>query len=53
MSKFEDTMTKVVREHTQMHEMVKRYDEVLANKVNKTALVDIEQKIRVRYAKKD
>lgn len=53
MSMFEDTMTKVVREHTQMHEIVKRYDEVIANKVNKMDLIGVEKKIYERFAKKD
>ena len=36
-----------------MHEMIKRYDEVLATKVNKTTLVEVEKKMMDRYAKKD
>ena len=36
-----------------MHEMIKRYDEVLATKANKTVLVEVEKKMMDRYAKKD
>ena len=36
-----------------MYEMIKRYDEVLATKVNKTALVEVEKKVNDRYARKD
>ena len=36
-----------------MQEMIKRYDEVISQKVNKTALVEVEKKVVERYAKKD
>lgn len=33
--------------------MIKRYDEIIAQKANKTSIIDIEKKAYERYAKKD
>ena len=33
--------------------MIKRYDEVIAQKANKTHVIDVEKKAYEKYAKKD
>lgn len=45
-------LTSFIKEHTQMSEMIRRFDEVISNKVNKVALFDLEKKIRETYLKK-
>lgn len=44
LKKYEDTMFKVVGEHQRMQEIIRRYDELLTVKVNKSTLVEMEEK---------
>lgn len=53
MQKFEETMQRFDKEHEQSKEMIKRYDEVIAQKANRTQIIDVEKKAFERYAKKE
>ena len=39
--------------HLQFKQMISRYDEVMAQKSNKTSLIALEKKCKEKYAKKD
>lgn len=38
-------------DHTKFEEMLKQYDVVLAGKVNKVSLIEVEKKIMEKFAK--
>ena len=46
-------MNGFVDDHRQFEEMIKRYDEVMAQKANKTSLIGIEKKCREEFVKKE
>ena len=46
-------MAKYDRDHAYTKEIVKRYDEVISLKVNKSNLFDVEKKIYERFARRD
>ena len=41
------------KEHKQFAAMLKRYDEVLSQKANKTSLIALEKKLYEKYARKE
>lgn len=53
MAIFEKMMSKYNTDHKKYLEMIKRYDEIIALKANKSSLIDFEKKVYERYAKKD
>ena len=53
LSEFEKTMCEFEKNHLQFKEMITRYDEVIAQKANKTALIGVEVKCRESFVKKD
>ena len=41
------------RDHEQNELLIKRYDEVISQKSNKTSLLALEKKVKEKFAKKD
>ncbi len=53
LSAFEESMASFEKGHSQFSEMLSRYDEVMAQKANKTSLIGVEKKFIDRFAKKE
>ena len=45
-------LSSFVKEHSQMKEMIRQFDEIISDKVNKFALLSLEEKIKDSYLKK-
>ena len=50
---FELLMEEFKTDHRKFEEMLVRYDEIMAQKANKTAVIDVEQKCKQKYVKKE
>lgn len=53
LSCFQTSMEQFSKEHKQFEEMVKRYDEVIAQKANKLSIIETEKKCYEKFARKD
>ena len=53
LSIFEGSMQEFEKGHLQFKQMLSRYDEVMAQKSNKTSLLALEKKCKDKFAKKD
>ena len=53
LAEFEKSMQEFTKGHKAFEEMLARYDEIMAQKANKTSLIEVEKKCNEKYAKKD
>ena len=53
LAEFEKSMQDFVTDNLQFKQMITRYDEVMAQKANKTSLIGLEKKCKEKFARKN